>query len=604
VFYGDSDSDGFGDPGAPLAACFLPAAASVNDDDCNDGNPAISPASLEVCDGVDNDCDGTADVGAVVGAATYYSDSDSDGLGAAGTGVTACNAPPGAVGNDSDCDDGETLVTTCGGTCTPCADGGGCAVPTGCLGGICTAEVCASPSCSDGLVNGVETDVDCGGLDCSPCSDSDACAVAADCLSEVCSGQVCQAPTCTDGVLNGDETSVDCGGSCPPGCSDGAACASAAGCLYGICYAGTCSSLGTGVDGPLVVSASASLGDVRANVTGAAAGTSLALTNETGTFAAGDLVFVHQSQSGNNAGDYEFAEVAAVGGGVLTLATPLQHSFSTTSSEVAQVLQVPQFTTVDVAGGSGLDAPSWNGETGGILAFVATGGVTVAGSLAMSSDGYRGVPRENTSNQPGVQGEGSVGLGLLVRDPNGNGGGGGERNGCDCCWGGAGAGGGHATSGSDGSNGGAACQLGGLGGNAVGSPEQTQLFFGGAGGQGGADEDGYGSGGANGGGIIFVAGSSVTITGTVTSAGQAGDAEVNFGGCGSGGGGGGAGGAIYLRTDSATLGANLVTATGGGSGDNPGNCGTPGGAGAVGRITVRGAASVTGTSDPNFSDIP
>lgn len=43
------------------------------------------------------------------------------------------------------------------------------------------------PSCTDGIKNQDETDVDCGGV-CPAC------------------------PTCTDGVQNGDETGVDCGG--------------------------------------------------------------------------------------------------------------------------------------------------------------------------------------------------------------------------------------------------------------------------------------------------------------------------------------------------------------------------------------------------------
>lgn len=53
-----------------------------------------------------------------------------------------------------------------------------------------------TPTCTDGLKNGDETGIDCGGSTCDPC------------------------PTCTDGLLNGDETGVDCGGSCGP-CSTG-----------------------------------------------------------------------------------------------------------------------------------------------------------------------------------------------------------------------------------------------------------------------------------------------------------------------------------------------------------------------------------------------
>ncbi len=53
------------------------------------------------------------------------------------------------------------------------------------------------PTCDDGIQNGEETGVDCGGPDCPAC------------------------PTCDDGVQNGSETGVDCGGpDCPP-CSSG-----------------------------------------------------------------------------------------------------------------------------------------------------------------------------------------------------------------------------------------------------------------------------------------------------------------------------------------------------------------------------------------------
>ncbi|MFN3199693.1 MAG: hypothetical protein ACE366_14905 [Bradymonadia bacterium] len=42
----------------------------------------------------------------------------------------------------------------------------------------------------------------------------------------VCSGGTCAAPACDDGVGNGDETDVDCGGSCAP-CPSGLRCAAA-----------------------------------------------------------------------------------------------------------------------------------------------------------------------------------------------------------------------------------------------------------------------------------------------------------------------------------------------------------------------------------------
>ena len=42
-----------------------------------------------------------------------------------------------------------------------------------------------------------------------------ACSTDADCASGVCTGGICQEPIFSNGVLNGDEIDVDCGGSCP-----------------------------------------------------------------------------------------------------------------------------------------------------------------------------------------------------------------------------------------------------------------------------------------------------------------------------------------------------------------------------------------------------
>ncbi len=74
---------------------------------------------------------------------------------------------------------GNETGVDCGGDCDPCGSGA---------------------TCSDGLQNGSETGVDCGGPDCDPCA------------------------SCSDGVQNGSETGVDCGGpDCAP-CSTGGAC--------------------------------------------------------------------------------------------------------------------------------------------------------------------------------------------------------------------------------------------------------------------------------------------------------------------------------------------------------------------------------------------
>ena len=63
TFYRDADGDGFGDPGLALVDCTAPAGYVTNGADCNDGNPSVHPGGAEVCDGIDNNCDGQVDEG-------------------------------------------------------------------------------------------------------------------------------------------------------------------------------------------------------------------------------------------------------------------------------------------------------------------------------------------------------------------------------------------------------------------------------------------------------------------------------------------------------------------------------------------------------------
>lgn len=53
-------------------------------------------------------------------------------------------------------------------------------------------RVAIVPTCSDGVKNQDETDVDCGGSKCGKCDNGKACNVASECFSGECSSNLCQ----------------------------------------------------------------------------------------------------------------------------------------------------------------------------------------------------------------------------------------------------------------------------------------------------------------------------------------------------------------------------------------------------------------------------
>jgi len=61
VWFADADGDTYGDPDNAVVACVQPADAVLDDHDCDDSDPGVHPGAEELCDGVDNDCDGESD---------------------------------------------------------------------------------------------------------------------------------------------------------------------------------------------------------------------------------------------------------------------------------------------------------------------------------------------------------------------------------------------------------------------------------------------------------------------------------------------------------------------------------------------------------------
>ncbi|MCB9794292.1 MAG: putative metal-binding motif-containing protein [Alphaproteobacteria bacterium] len=112
--WADVDGDGYGDPSAPLDCGSVVGSAADNAEDCDDADAAVHPEAEEVCDGVDNDCDGLTDDEDEVdpgATATWYMDADGDGYGDAALSLESCSAPSGYVLDSTDCDDGDGAVS-------------------------------------------------------------------------------------------------------------------------------------------------------------------------------------------------------------------------------------------------------------------------------------------------------------------------------------------------------------------------------------------------------------------------------------------------------------------------------------------------------------
>ncbi len=110
TWYADADGDGFGDHESTAETCGEQPTGFVDDDsDCDDSDPDVNADATEVCDGVDNNCDGLTDEDAV-DATAWYGDGDGDGYGDPSYPTLACDPPLGHVANDEDCDDTRSNV--------------------------------------------------------------------------------------------------------------------------------------------------------------------------------------------------------------------------------------------------------------------------------------------------------------------------------------------------------------------------------------------------------------------------------------------------------------------------------------------------------------
>lgn len=106
TWYEDSDGDTYGNPNVSQQSGSQPPGYVLDNTDCDDTNANAYPGNTEVCDGVDNDCDGNVDEGVLN---TYFRDMDDDDFGDANVTIQACSVPVGYTFNNTDCDDNDPL---------------------------------------------------------------------------------------------------------------------------------------------------------------------------------------------------------------------------------------------------------------------------------------------------------------------------------------------------------------------------------------------------------------------------------------------------------------------------------------------------------------
>jgi hypothetical protein len=281
------------------------------------------------------------------------------------------------------------------------------------------------------------------------------------------------------------------------------------------------------------------------------------------------------------AGNYEKLIIASISGLNITFTTSLIYNYDPASA--LQLVKYNVYTNITVS--ALLTASPWNGSTGGVLVFEATGTVTLSANIDVSGLGYRGglsatigfsYPCDNLeyyypelvggvisydNGAPKGEGIAVMQTGFeLGRGPWANGGGGGNSH--------NGGGGGGANGGAGGLGGkqyvgcSPSSLQSGMGGYSLNTASGTKIFMGGGGGAGHQNNN-VGTSGANGGGIVMIKANQITGNGNSIMADGL-DAASTFGQGNDGAGGGGGGGTIQLQVP--TYATNLALSAKGGKG--------------------------------------
>ncbi len=344
-------------------------------------------------------------------------------------------------------------------------------------------------------------------------------------------------------------------------------------------------------------------------------------------FAAGDEAILinlrGESAAYETVGAWTFVTIAEVAGLEVQLEAAPEVILGAGSNDVLDgqvvVLQrVPQYTSVTLEDGASLTVSAWDRGGGGVLAFRAREGLTVRGgaSIDASALGYGGGDT-GAAGCDGYQGESIAGFGTggscggRYNEDSGayvaNHGGGG----CIITGGGGGYGG-YGQTGEAWSSGYESAS----GGEPYGDEALDALHLGSGGGGIWNGSDGTEGPGGDGGGIVLLAASTITVEDGATISANGGDTHAWTTGTYTYGAGGGSGGSLWLKAQQLELAPSTISAQGGAGEDSYDRHGGDGGEGRV-RLdcaTCNGAAqgsedatealNEASTPDPGYSEAP
>jgi hypothetical protein len=166
----------------------------------------------------------------------------------------------------------------------------------------------------------------------------------------------------------------------------------------------------TGKDKQLVVSEALSLNEYHEVSSPILSGSKTIQLETPVSYKKGDLIMVVEMKSIDANNTYEVAVVEAIAGKKLILSSGLTHSYS---AENTQVLNVPEFTKVEITPSGSINSMPWNGHTGGVLAFKTKGNIINNGLISASESGIANNGGSKKGGQVYLDAEMIVGTGTI-----------------------------------------------------------------------------------------------------------------------------------------------------------------------------------------------